>query len=561
MFAGACHSTGHWEPALLAWQAPTFSNELEESKDISRDILLLTFVMTGCREGALTRSPPSKPPTLLNNLAFILNTSHPTRDPAGNCVVAITGHIDSEGIKMLFIMITVNHPVTPSHESEIAPNLGFSSKLVKPRNLKMAKSLLYEKAKIVLFLSLIAIPTKVDLEMHVQDILDVIHHCMAVPRTNMQGQHLCSVFIFSFIIHCCYPKLYARIANRKNIWGKHPIRIIHGWYHSDNVLSSLHPKTFNLPNVSVTQLASFDDLKATFLTVKKLHRSCPVLTPPATSIEATNNVMHAMGLLNALLVGDVGPGIPPEPGLRHKDVYIVNSSESQAEMLRSTTAQHPDISVIAYNSAHAIASLPARLKPGMGIQMSLITIDPPWPQVILNLVQALEDMVLMCTDEDSKPRICKLFSQVKEDVKGGTYGVKSIATLHAEAALMGVAYGTASGELHDNIVAETTMAGLSSTHHNWRKQQPNPGCYLDFVLPGTHSSIFPCIPLMIGIPLEVLKSMREKLIIVLQDVVCMGGGVKSTQRSPALSDAVLPGSPDLSELKSFINDQLGCKVE
>ncbi len=44
-------------------------------------------------------------------------------------------------------------------------------------------------------------------------------------------------------------------------------------------------------------------------------------------------------------------------------------------------------------------------------------------------------------------------------MKGGTYGVKSAATLHAEAALMGVAYGTASGELHDDI-AETTMARI-----------------------------------------------------------------------------------------------------
>ncbi|KAI0748845.1 hypothetical protein C8Q74DRAFT_1374251 [Fomes fomentarius] len=75
------------------------SKELEESKDIFRDILLLTSVMTGCREGASIPSPPSQPLALLNNLAFIINTGHPTRDPAGNRVVAVTGHIDSEGIK------------------------------------------------------------------------------------------------------------------------------------------------------------------------------------------------------------------------------------------------------------------------------------------------------------------------------------------------------------------------------------------------------------------------------------------------------------------------------
>ncbi len=85
----------------------------------------------------------------------------------------------------------------------------------------------------------------------------------------------------------------------------------------------------------------------------------------------------------------------------------------------------------------------------MDIHMGLVTIDPPSPQVTLTSIQALEDMVLLCSDEKYKPTIYKLFSKLKGNVKGGIYGLG--ATLHAEAALMGVAYGTDSGELHDDI--------------------------------------------------------------------------------------------------------------
>ncbi len=92
----------------------------------------------------------------------------------------------------------------------------------------------------------------------------------------------------------------------------------------------------------------------------------------------------------------------------------------------------------------------------------------------------------------------------------------------------------------------------------WRMQQPNPGQYPDLVLPGTHSSILPWILSTIGIPLQVLERMREKLIGVLQDGVRMGGGVKSTQTSPALSFAELPrGYPDLSKLMSYASEELG----
>ncbi len=96
----------------------------------------------------------------------------------------------------------------------------------------------------------------------------------------------------------------------------------------------------------------------------------------------------------------------------------------------------------------------------------------------------------------------------------------------------------------------------------WRTQQPNPGQYPDLVLPGTHSSIFPWIPPTIGIPLEVLERMREKLIGigVLQDVVRMGGGVQSTQTSPALSVAELPRpcrDPSNLMLMSYASEELG----
>ncbi len=120
------------------------------------------------------------------------------------------------------------------------------------------------------------------------------------------------------------------------------------------------------------------------------------------------------------------------------------------------------------------------------------------------------------------------------------------------------------------------MLGLSSTDRSqccrccamllellqeWRMQQPTPGQYPDLVLPGTHSSIFPWIPPTIGIPPEVLKRMREKLIGVLQDVVRTAGGVEeSTQTSPALSVAELPrGYPDMSKIKSYASDTLGRK--
>ncbi len=158
---------------------------------------------------------------------------------------------------------------------------------------------------------------------------------MTGPRTDVEAQSIRSVYVFSFIIRRCYPNLYARIANRKNIWGEHPIRIIHQWYQSATARSSLHSKTFDLSGVPVTQLVSFglhptspssaryevspqnvrqwcdlllrllDNLEAAFPTVKNSRRSRPVPTPPARSIKAADDVMGVMGLLNDLLVGDV----------------------------------------------------------------------------------------------------------------------------------------------------------------------------------------------------------------------------------------------------------------
>ncbi len=78
---------------------------------VSRDIFLLTSLMTGRHYGPSSQHPKLKKSALelWSSLAFVLNTGHPTSDPARDRVVAVTGYLDDEGIKSS--VVTTNSPV------------------------------------------------------------------------------------------------------------------------------------------------------------------------------------------------------------------------------------------------------------------------------------------------------------------------------------------------------------------------------------------------------------------------------------------------------------------
>lgn len=56
---------------------------------------------------------------------------------------------------------------------------------------------------------------------------------------------------------------------------------------------------------------------------------------------------------------------------------------------------------------------------------------------------------------------------------------------------------------------------LSQLLARWRKRQPKPDQYLVFVLPGTDAQLCAWVPPTQGIPLDVWKDMRQRLLVFL----------------------------------------------
>lgn len=237
--------------------------------------------------------------------------------------------------------------------------------------------------------------------------------------------------------------------------------------------------------------------------------------------------------------------------------------------------------VIAFNSARDMIALSDRVGHSTDIRMDLVILNLQLPTVTSKDIQELEAKTInMLPAEPKNDRhrrdrsaVADFFLKFGErhpDLKA----VNDRAMVHAEAALMGVAYGIASGYLRDGTVEAVT--GVVCVGSNWicptlmcssavvqtesipigvsqkccrccamlhellelwrQRQEPAySGRYPKLVLPGTHTSFVPWIP-PIGIPLEVLKDLRKRLAGLLIAVARKGFQLKSNQTSLAMTN-------------------------
>ncbi|KAI0746239.1 hypothetical protein C8Q80DRAFT_1271163 [Daedaleopsis nitida] len=590
------------DPTVTQPTAPIFDQEAsdQEAVRVSQDIFILTYLLTGYRDGHSTStvSNSRNALSLYTNLVFMLNIGHPTTDRAGNRVVAVAGCIDSNGLKMSTV-VTRNHSVSSSEDIDSLAISTFqpghcriysypSAKLLvasiapspKPRKLLRSNETEYPK-----------------LHTHVQDVLALVRFCLASDPRKKEGL-IANIFRFT-------------------------------WYQdSDNDApgSRLTPEIFKIPSDRVDYLRSKYGLQPTgttsptdsafLVSAENARKWCALLLgclsyfeeifkrqkimPDLSSMVAAN-LYNTMGLLVCLLdVGvvehlitddlaktftkcyfskaqsakstksaatgesnasaaehrqfDASAGEPGQsnpsainPGQSNPSAINPGQSDDSAagpdeddnlepdESSRSHVTRYLHTLVTPFNAARALAVLPDHLKmKPADVGMDLVIMNPTLPMITPDAVQESQDRVLatLSTPEDHEA-IVKSFSALKNDPKLNLVHKK--ATVHAEAALMGVACGIAFGEIKCDFDAVDAM---SVKLEQWGGQQASRRSYPSFVLPGTHASFFPWVP-PIGIPPVVLVDMRITLSKILVESINKS---KSTQTSPAMSIQSLPNS-------------------
>ncbi|KAI0808226.1 hypothetical protein C8Q74DRAFT_1434810 [Fomes fomentarius] len=565
-----------------------------QAASVSRDILILTSLMTGRRHGPSSKSPDEAQLALWSRLAFVLNTGHPNSDPTGDRVVAVTGYVDNEGIKSS--VVTRNSQVR-------------DGRVPKPTVLsKKIEDLLGWKD----------IPDNFTFEQHVEDVRVVLQHCIDTG-TTVPRQVIVANDVFIFIVRRCYPKIYARINNGRRIWGDHPIRIIAEWYRSAIPPSTLASKRFDVPpsdilsrhglqpctdnpnssyEVSVHNAKDWcdvlDECLSTLEDVFKAKRRVPdypaSLQKAYTALDVME-VLHALlksgGVVDHLITSELADDLQLKYNAKMStpsgeestttatsgsagdddgdgDVGetedIADSRQADGETSKQHVLRYLQNVIIPYTSACSMATLHTRVG-NASFQMELVSMVPVSPEVTEAVVVALKDKIFNVLQEkeleeskrdEMKVAIDKMFTQFTPDKLNS---INDGATVHAEAALMGVAYAIANQERKadgtewhiDGLPRATATvhigvskkccyccARLSSLLRVWRDWNGDVKKHPVFVLPGTHAGIFPWVPPPCGIPAEVLEGMRKGLLEILFEIAC-GGLSRSNQSSPALT--------------------------
>ncbi|KAI0779251.1 hypothetical protein C8Q74DRAFT_680875 [Fomes fomentarius] len=181
------------------------------------------------------------------------------------------------------------------------------------------------------------------------------------------------------------------------------------------------------------------------------------------------------------------------------------------------------------------------------VQLSMSFLNATDSQTIeFAVVQKLKTALINLVRPSGTASVEKLFqaywSLAKEDKKFKV-------SIHAEAALMGAVFSHISGAPN----ASTIRIGVSKKCcfccrllgeelNDWRKfklkgSDGDTACP-EFILPGSHSTVFPWAPPR-GVPLEVRKNIRVELLKRLWELIQEGMYAKSAQTSPARSERSL----------------------
>ncbi|KAI0723619.1 hypothetical protein C8Q76DRAFT_400912 [Earliella scabrosa] len=558
--------------ATAAMMGTTLDSSFE---DVSRDIFTLTSLMAGCCDPFYCRQSMAEPKVdkqlaPWNALAFILDTGHPSMDLNRDGGVAVTGHFDGASIKVSAFV--TRNPSLTTHSTSSSSTVNISVQSVQPtRTLRNVDVLLKEDA---------AYP---DFVTHVEDVLMLVRWCIKEGR-DMASQFHSSIIVLAFIIRRNFPKLYSRLSAGQTIWGEHPIQIIHKWYQSDDALRYLYPRTFKLPSDVASDLSPYGlcptstDYEVSpanakqwcdfllhqcylpfveaFQPVERQGNSEP--TPPTKSRQAASKLMLAMGLLNAVLVAGVVDHLITAVLADHFDVrYTEHRSTSstsansangagEPEVGKSAPAEELDLEdirdpsesprahvirylltvVTPYHSSRHMATLPSRFGTSVDVQMDLVTVNPEMSPVTPRSVQELEDSlsvgVLARQRERVRQAVLESFAEFRQALEDDQERVHAKATVHAEAALMGVVCGFLSGNVVGMNLALDDGAGpfpigigtaiccracalLHEVLEAWRERR-----YPRFVSPEPHVSFRPWVPPP-GLPLDILEKMRALL--------------------------------------------------
>ena len=224
------------------------SSSPDDDAVLRRDIFIVTTVLKGHRYGPSERTPLTEDLSLLTHLAFALTTGHPCADKSGSRVVAVTGVLDAEGLKSYVLASnsqlhdktsTNGHgePVVVEHISPANP----IKDLLDPKTNQQCVCCVVLSASTY---RPIQYSGAVDFKTHVQDVFTVLDYCMRRGHSVTYRQRNLG-FVFRFLIRRTYPKIRARLMNGANIWGTHPIRVIHEWY-NNTASRSLDRKRFEL---------------------------------------------------------------------------------------------------------------------------------------------------------------------------------------------------------------------------------------------------------------------------------------------------------------------------
>ncbi|KAI0779266.1 hypothetical protein C8Q74DRAFT_1412330 [Fomes fomentarius] len=190
------------------------------------------------------------------------------------------------------------------------------------------------------------------------------------------------------------------------------------------------------------------------------------------------------------------------------------------------------------------------------VQLSMSFLNATDSQTIdVAVVQELKTALMKSVRPSETASVEKLFqaywSLANEDKKFKV-------SIHAEAALMGAVFSHITGTPN----ASTIRIGVSKKCcfccrllgeelNDWRKLKlKGSDCdstYPEFILPGSHSTVFPWLPPR-GVPLKVLKNIRVELLKCLWELIQEGMYAKSAQTSPARSERSLPDDDNEEEM-------------
>ncbi|KAI0705288.1 hypothetical protein C8T65DRAFT_696412 [Cerioporus squamosus] len=216
---------------------PQFQGFLPDESNVRRDITLLSYLLAKvhCDKNFIGASNVNLLEAWIY-LASILTTGD-AQDPSGNNnVVAVTGQVENDAIAA--VLGTPNVSCRLSHKSQ-------TSQL-------SVSELQSMKTGLALLRNYDSTPMDVTFSEHAADVFAVLQHLFAPvnPDLDRKPEVVTStrtVTFATFISRRCYRKLRARVNLGTKLWTKHPLKLIHSWYHGDKP-AILESKQFRLPS-------------------------------------------------------------------------------------------------------------------------------------------------------------------------------------------------------------------------------------------------------------------------------------------------------------------------